>query len=372
MSKNSIVRCDEVVGCHLLKFLHGLDTINFTEAVDGSELFGSVAKPLDHHFIGLIKTFSNRQRIMLSRTLWDYYRNNCEIDEERLCVVPTRYSLFTQPSERLYIHACFGLEGFSKLSEAYRSSLFQCYCRLLPLNTAYYNADFGLLEYEWFIQTIGLKRPLNDHEKKLFRVQTTFSTVEDRSEQKNMTFVRTIDEFKMNMAVHFSSVLWLEAIDFSKFIIAGGCVLNSLYKLPFLDTKDQDINLIYYINNLCDFHATMQSTIDRIKHKISQRDKIVSTFPCLQALATQSFMAYTLHPESPKHLCTRIGKYYDRGFDLLLPIGFDGDLESMMEEEEIPLYRFEYTKYTNDEGEIYAVTRECYQSFARNVEGVGE
>lgn len=85
-----------------------------------------------------------------------------------------------------------------------------------------------------------------------------------------MTFVRTIDEFKMNMAVRFSSVLWLEAIDFSKFIIAGGCVLNSLCKLPFLDTKDQDINLIYCINNLSDFHATVQSTIDLIKHNISQ------------------------------------------------------------------------------------------------------
>ncbi|CAF0919486.1 unnamed protein product [Adineta ricciae] len=267
MSKNTIVRCDEVVGGRLLKFLDALDTISFIEAVDGSELFGSIAELPDHHFIRLIRTFTNYERIMLPHTLWDYCRNNSEIDEERLCIVPTRYSFFTQPSERLYIHACFGLEGFSKLCEAYRTSLFQCYCRLLPLNTAYYNADFGLLDYEWFSQTIGLKRALNGHEKNLFR-----------------------------------------------------------------------------------------------------GDKIVSTLPFLQALATQSFIVYTLYAESPKHLCTRIGKYCNRGFDLLLPIAFDGDLESMMKEEEIPLYRFEYKKYTNDEGEIYAATRECYRSFARNID----
>jgi hypothetical protein len=85
-----------------------------------------------------------------------------------------------------------------------------------------------------------------------------------------MTFVHTIGEFKMNLVVRFSSVLWLEAIDFSKFIIVGGCVLNSLCKLPFYDTKDQDVNLIYYINNLSDFEEDVQSTIDRLKKIFSK------------------------------------------------------------------------------------------------------
>ena len=37
-------------------------------------------------------------------------------------------------------------------------------------------------------------------------------------------------------------------------------------------------------------------------------DKVLSTFAFLQALATRSFIIYSLHAESPKHLCTRIEK----------------------------------------------------------------
>jgi hypothetical protein len=169
MPKNTSIQCDEVVGCRLLKFLNGLDVLNFIEAVDSSEQFGSIAKAFDHHFVTLISTFCNYQRIMLPHTLWQCFMDDSEIDEERLVVVSTRYSFFIQPSERLYIHPCFSLEGFSKLCPTYRTSLFKCYSRLLPLNTVYYYADFGLLDYEWYSQTVGLKRTLNDHEKNLFR-----------------------------------------------------------------------------------------------------------------------------------------------------------------------------------------------------------
>jgi hypothetical protein len=169
MSKNTIIRCDEVVGCRLLKYLDGLDAINFIEAVDSSEQFGSIAKAFDHHFIRLISVFCNYKRIILPHTLWQCFIDDTEIDEEQLVVVSTRYSSFIQPSERLYIYPCFSLEGFSKLCEAYRTSLFKCYSRLLPLNTVCYYADFGLLDYEWYSQTVGLRRVLSSHEKKLFK-----------------------------------------------------------------------------------------------------------------------------------------------------------------------------------------------------------
>lgn len=169
MSKSASIELNEVVGCHLLKFLDGIDVINFIEAVDGSEQFGSIAKTFDYHFITLISVFRSYQRILLPRTLFEYFMNESEIDEERLVVVSTRYSFVIQPSERLYIHPCFSLEGFSKLCEVYKTSLFKCYCRLLPLNTVWYEADFGLLSYEWYGHTIGLERMLNDHEKKLFK-----------------------------------------------------------------------------------------------------------------------------------------------------------------------------------------------------------
>ncbi len=97
-------------------------------------------------------------------------------------------------------------------------------------------------------------------------------------------------------------------------------------------------------------------------------NKIISTLPFLQALATRSFIVYTLHAESPKYLCTRIAKYCNRGFDLLLPISFDGDLESMLAQEEIPPYRIEHKKYIDDEGEICIATKESYRVFAHNID----
>jgi hypothetical protein len=169
MSKNTVVKLNELVGCYLLKFLDGIDATNFIEAVDSSEQFGSIAKTFDHHFVELISIFCSYQRILLPRVLFECFMGESEIDDEQLIVVSRCYSSVIQPSERLYIHPCFSLEGFSKLCETYKTSLFKCYCRLLPLNTIWYYADFGLLDYEWYGHTIGLERILNDHEKKLFK-----------------------------------------------------------------------------------------------------------------------------------------------------------------------------------------------------------
>lgn len=169
MSHTIVIGLNEVVGYHLLKFLDGLNAIDFIEAVDNSEQFGSIANTSDYHFIRLISVFRNCKRIILPRYLFQSFMGESEIDEEQLVLISTRYSPFIQPSERLYIHPCFSLEGFSQLCEAYKTSLFKCYSRLLPLNTIWYYADFGLLDYQWYSQTVGLRRALNNHEKKLFK-----------------------------------------------------------------------------------------------------------------------------------------------------------------------------------------------------------
>jgi len=97
-------------------------------------------------------------------------------------------------------------------------------------------------------------------------------------------------------------------------------------------------------------------------------NKIISTFPFLQALATKSFFVYSLHARSPKHLCTRIAKYCNRGFNLLVPIDFDGDFDSLMAQEEIPLYRIEHVQYIDDDGESHLATKETRRGFIDNVD----
>lgn len=52
----------------------------------------------------------------------------------------------------------------------------------------------------------------------------------------NITFVNTVEEFRKNFDARFSSIYWINAIDFSKFTIVGGSVLNALCNSPFPDT----------------------------------------------------------------------------------------------------------------------------------------
>ncbi|CAF4124322.1 unnamed protein product [Adineta steineri] len=428
MTEYTAVELNQDVGCYLLKFINGLDATNFIEAVNDSRQFWSIAKTSDHHFIEMIKKFCGHQRIRLPRALFEDFTNEYEIDDEQLITVAKHYSDVIEPSERLYIHPCFGTEGFTKLCEVYKTSLFNCYSRLLPLNTVcyYYNADFGLLDYEWYGHTIGSERILNEHEKKLFKVNTYFTKNQDRNCCLNMTFVRTMEEFKQNLATRFSSDTWLRAIDFSKWAIIGGCVLNALCQSPFSDTKQQDVNLVYYVNDILDFKRSIDDTVNNLKKVVSQKlhneikmeripgtpdynvflpghirlnftwtsignsknplshilhnldmdicqvgftgDRIISTFPFLQALATKSFIVYNLHARSPKHLCTRIAKYCNRGFKLLQPIDFDGDFDSLMTQEEIPLYRIEYHHYIDDDGEIQLATKEYRRGFLHNID----
>ncbi|CAF1321492.1 unnamed protein product [Adineta steineri] len=245
-------------------------------------------------------------------------------------------------------------------------------------------------------------------------------------DSSNITFVHTIQEFKQNFINRFSSNLWLDAIDFSKWAIVGGCVLNALCCSPFPDTTQQDVNLVYYNDDILNFKKSIDVTVDKLNKMVSQDlmneikvekipgksaynvflpcqvrlnftwspieksknplshilhnfdmdicqvafigDKIVSTFPFLQALSTRSFIVYTLHARSPKHLFTRIEKYCYRGFNLLEPIDFDGDFEFLMAQEEIPLYRVEYQHYIDDEGEIQIATTEFRRPFLNNVD----
>ena len=170
MLEKTFVELNPDVGCHILTFLDGIDAINFLETVNNDQQFWCIAKTLDHHFMELIKMFCGHQRISLSPdTLPFNFTDEHEIVDGRAIPVSNRYSDFKYPSQRLYVHPCFSVEGFIRLCEVYRTPLFKCYSRLLPLNTVFYDADFGLLNYEWYAHTIGSERTLNDHEKKLFQ-----------------------------------------------------------------------------------------------------------------------------------------------------------------------------------------------------------
>ena len=101
-------------------------------------------------------------------------------------------------------------------------------------------------------------------------VNKYFNKNENRSCLSNLTFVKTMKEFKQNLAVRFASNVWLDAIDFSKLVIVGECVLNTLCRSPFLDTKQQDINLVYYRNDILDFKKSIGLVVNNLKKLVSQ------------------------------------------------------------------------------------------------------
>jgi hypothetical protein len=76
-------------------------------------------------------------------------------------------------------------------------------------------------------------------------------------------------EFKQNLAARFSSNTRLEAVDFSKLVVTDGCVLNASCPIPFPDTEEQDVNLIYYADNIFDFEKTVETTVDRLNKMFS-------------------------------------------------------------------------------------------------------
>lgn len=88
----------------------------------------------------------------------------------------------------------------------------------------------------------------------------------------------------------------------------------------------------------------------------------------MQSLATKSFIVYSLHARSPKHLCIRISKYCNRGFTLLVPVDFDGDFDTLTAQEEIPLYRVEHQQYIDEDGEIQVATKEFRRSSVNNID----
>ena len=89
----------------------------------------------------------------------------------------------------------------------------------------------------------------------------------------NTTFVNTVKEFRKNFDARFSSIHWINAIDFSKFTIVGGCVLNALCHLPFPDTREQDINLVYPLGSPIEFEASVMKCIDVLRQITAQYSK---------------------------------------------------------------------------------------------------
>ena len=88
-----------------------------------------------------------------------------------------------------------------------------------------------------------------------------------------MKFVHTIEEFKQNLETRFASDVWLEAIDFSKWAIIGESVLNALCHTSFLDTKQQEVDLVHYTHDIFEFKKSIDDIVNRLNIIASKGSK---------------------------------------------------------------------------------------------------
>ena len=91
---------------------------------------------------------------------------------------------------------------------------------------------------------------------------------------------------------------------------------------------------------------------------------VVCTLAFLQAMATKSFVCYTIHGEMNKSICDRIIRYYHRGFVYLEPTEFNSqfyvDIMACPPSNE---RTEESREIMNDDGEIQIVTTTYRQRY---------
>ena len=166
-----IVTLNQDIGYLLLNYLDGLNVIDFMEAVNGSQQFQTVEICSDRAFNKLFRTFHSRRKIVASIRYLHLYLDTCFIDGEGY-LSTMQYSRADFPALRLFIHPTFSLEALKGLCCSYKTSAFQCYTRLLPLNTQSYAGNLLLIDYFKHRDSVGCARELNDHERSILKGMT--------------------------------------------------------------------------------------------------------------------------------------------------------------------------------------------------------
>lgn len=90
--------------------------------------------------------------------------------------------------------------------------------------------------------------------------------------KKNLLFVDSITEFMMNFESRFKLSSWIESIDFTKFHISGGCIVNSLCKHPFTDTAIEPVDINFNGNSFHEFDAAVFNAFTTLLSIVSKEN----------------------------------------------------------------------------------------------------
>jgi hypothetical protein len=119
--------------------------------------------------------------------------------------------------------------------------------------------------------------------------------------------------------------------------------------------------MIFIVVTLISVKLHLQVRRARTKEKLLTNfligTRVLCTFAFLQAIATRSFICYTMHGSMEKSICNRIVRYCQRGFVFLEPQEFDNVLYiDIMTGTVLEEKTEEIREIMNDDGEVQIVT----------------
>jgi hypothetical protein len=168
-SNKKVVALNQDIGYLLIKYLNGLNVINFMEAINGSDQFSTIEITNQKIFYNKFIKLMNKEKIKVNVPYVYCYLDTCSIDDEGYVRPKQQFYQTDAPVLRLFIHPTFTNEAFEHLCSTYKTSSFQCYTRLLPLNTHTYVGNSILVDFFNYKNSIGWNRELNVYELNLFK-----------------------------------------------------------------------------------------------------------------------------------------------------------------------------------------------------------
>ncbi|CAF3846928.1 unnamed protein product [Rotaria sp. Silwood1] len=274
------------------------------------------------------------------------------------------------------IHSGFSSESIRQAAKYIDIPEYKVFCRLISYNMPIYSTNQPL--YDVFkSKALLISRELHPIELQIFNIHSLSNELPK--------FVKSFDQFVNNLNDLFYFYCWYHLIDYSRFHIAGGCLLTCLIENSIL-SPGQDIDLFYkgisyddYLNSVYNTETKLRQYfyVKRIKNGGQQiinlrlfmnrtiqdllqqkqfvdlqfifiksyytSDQAISNFDidatqftfngetlqgtmaAIESIRTSTIINYALNNDDNDyaHIAIRIGKYVKHGFKLLAPIHFN-------------------------------------------------
>ncbi|CAF1324997.1 unnamed protein product [Adineta steineri] len=168
-SNEEIVPLCQDIGYTLIKYLNGLNVINFIEAINDSDQFYAIEIISEKAFYKKFTKLMKKEKVKVDVPYVYCYLDTWSIDDEGYVRPTEQFYQSGAPILRLFVHSTFTDDAFEHICSTYKTSSFQCYTRLIPLNIHTYVGNSTLVDFFSYKNSNGYNRELNVYKRNLFK-----------------------------------------------------------------------------------------------------------------------------------------------------------------------------------------------------------